>query len=72
VNLGLVIAAIGLAMLAWPRPFLGLAGLYRSGSVLSLGARVHAQPLGVTAKRTTRMLGLILLLSGLFLIFAMS
>jgi hypothetical protein len=72
VGLGLVIAAIGLVMLAWPRPFLGLAGLYRSGSVLSLGARVRARSLGVTAMRTTRTLGLVLLLGGLFLVLAMS
>ena len=67
VGLGLVIAAIGLVMLAWPRPFVGLAGLYRSGSVLSLGARVRTEPLGTTATRTMRALGLLLLLGGLAL-----
>jgi hypothetical protein len=72
VGLGLLIAAIGLVMLTWPRPFIGLAGLYRSGSVLSLGAHVRAHPLGVTAKRATRTLGLILVLGGLFLVLAMS
>jgi len=65
VGLDVLIAVVGVVMLAWPKPFVAVANYYRGGTGLSLGARTKVPPLGKPAFVVVRTLGAVLLMSAL-------
>jgi hypothetical protein len=66
-----IFGLLGLSMLALPKPWMRLAALYRSGSVLSLGADIR-RPLNASAWLLgIRLTGLALLLLAVVFLFTL-
>jgi hypothetical protein len=64
---GLIVAVLGLTLLALPTLFVSWVRLYRSGSVLSINAPVKSTPSPERTRAFGRAVGLVLVLGGIVL-----
>jgi len=72
VGFGLFLAAIGLVLLVWPKPAVGVVKLYRGGSVLNLNAPTHQPTHTHRVETMGRVVGVVLLIGGLVLALAVA